>query len=608
MPELTKNFDRVSPISVSCQSLLKNTPRNSLQVCWVTTELILPDVVTTMSTISSAGSGRPMSVLERARALEAKCGDAKPAATNKVAKTSRSPSSNFVSSKVGNTAEAGSDGAPQPHSTAATSRDATKMAPRASRYASIARLLDDADSSTVEPKPAQDVTEWPSSAETGPANKNPSSSSTNKPNTTTKLSLDEKIVSDKTKNHKPKTYAKRPSSSSSNSKKLNNSSNTTPAFLTRAVASWNKTEKYFDPLDSDPSSSSDSNGNDDDVSDDDSDCSAASTNCTGSTHTSVTNSFTAASSVTSTTTGGDATANSSGTGTRGSVDAEMDADQAVSSESEDDDDELSGYSGAMLGSSRSSRVGISTRPVSIDSPPQVIRSKMPRHQSSGTGTGGELNFHGYQSSDDETAVHDNTTAGNRAAKLRSRSISSSADNSATIDETSTSLFPEMLVGYDDEVPLGTMRGVASKSVVSSSSSSSATSNGSVDSTKATVTRRPADISTTTRVVTTDTKTSARTTTTSSLTEDYDTTKMKPLWQCRLEDMRLRQKLMKELMHREQDVAAASSSTPTISAPRRTNLPTKMHRQVVAGEEDWSKDFADDAFVAFDDDIFGRSEI
>ena len=62
------------------------------------------------------------------------------------------------------------------------------------------------------------------------------------------------------------------------------------------------------------------------------------------------------------------------------------------------------------------------------------------------------------------------------------------------------------------------------------------------------------------------------------------------------------------MHREQDVAAASSSTPTISAPRRTNLPTKMHRQVVAGEEDWSKDFADDAFVAFDDDIFGRSEI
>ena len=560
-----------------------------------------------MSTTSSAGSGRPMSVLERARALEAKSGGAKPAVTNtKVIKTSRSPSSNFVPSKVGNIAEAGLDGAPQPHSTAATSRDATKMAPRASRCANIARLLDDADNSTVEPKPAQDVTEWPSSAETDPANKIPSSSSTKKAHIIPKLSLDDKIASDKTKANKPKASVKRPSSSSSGSKKLNNSSNTTPAFLTRAVASWNKTEKYFDPLDSDPSSSSDGNGNDDDVSDDDSECSAASTNCTGSTHTSVTNSFTAASSVTSATTGGDTTANSSGTGTRGSVDAELDADQGVSSESEDDDDELSGYSGAMLGSSRSSRVGISTRPVSIDSPPQVIRSKMPQHQSSGTGTGGDLNFHGYQSSDDETAVHDNTTAGNRAAKLRSRSISSSADNSATIDETSTSLFPDMLVG--DEVRLGTMRGVASKSVVSSSSSSSAASNGSVDSTKATVTRRPADMSTTTRVVTTDTKTSARTTTTSSLTEDYDTTKMKPLWQCRLEDMRLRQKLMKELMHREQDVAAASSSTPTISAPRRTNLPTKMHRQVVAGEEDWSKDFADDAFVAFDDDIFGRSEI
>ena len=63
--------------------------------------------------------------------------------------------------------------------------------------------------------------------------------------------------------------------------------------------------------------------------------------------------------------------------------------------------------------------------------------------------------------------------------------------------------------------------------------------------------------------------------------------------------------MKELV---QDAAAASSSTPTNSSPRRTKLPAKMHRQVVAGEEDWSKDFADDAFVAFDDDIFGRSEM
>lgn len=546
-----------------------------------------------MSTISSAGSGRTMSVLERARALEAKSSGAKPAATNKVIKPSRSPSSNFVPSKVhvGNTAEAGSDGAPhQPHSTAAASRDATKMTPRTSRYASIARLLGDADSTTVKSKPAQDGTEWPSS------------SSTNKAPNNTKLSLEDKIASDKTKKNKPKTSVKRPSATSSSSNcvknKLNsNSSNTTPAFLTRAVASWNKTEKYFDPLDSDPSSSSDSNGNGnvEFVSDDESECSAASTNCTGSTHTSVTNSFTAASSVTSATTGGDTTGNGSGTGTRGSVNVDADADQAVSSESEDDD-ELSGYSGAMLVSSRGSRVGISTRPVSIDSPPQVIRSKMPRHQSSGTSTSSDLNFHGYQSSDDETAIHDNTT------------ISNSADNSATIDEASTSLFPEISVASDHEIPPTTMRGVASKSVVSSSSSSSATSNGSADSTKARVTRQPADISTTTRVVTPDTKTS--TTATPILPqriEDDDTTKMKPLWQCRLEDMRLRQKLMKELMHREHGVAAAIS-TPTISPPRRTKLPPKMHRQVVAGEEDWSKDFADDAFVAFDDDIFGRSEI
>ena len=538
------------------------------------------EVVTTMSSITSASSGRPISVLERARALEAKC--AKPAATNQVVETRRISSS---SSKVGNTSEAGSDGAPQPHSTAATARDAATMAPRASRYASIARLLDDANSSTVEAKPAQYVTKWPPTAERDPANNIPSSSSgTNKAQTITKLSLKDKIASDKTKTTKPKTSVKRPSSSSSGSKKLNNSSNTTPAFLSRAVASWNKTEKYFDPLDSDPSSSSDGNGNDDgDVSDDDSECSAASTNCTGSTHTSVTNSFTADSSVTSATTGGDVTAHSSsGTGTRGCADA----DQSVSSESEDDDDELSGYSGAMLGSSRGSRVCISTRPVSIDSPPQVIRSKMPRQQSFGNGNG--LIFSGYQSSDDETAIHDNTTSG-----IRSRSISSSADNSATIDESSTSLFSRMSEASE----------VASKSAASPSSSSSETSNGSVDSTEATVTRRPADKTTTTRVVTPDNKTT--TTTLPPLTEDNDATKLKPLWQCRLEDMRLRQKLMKELV---QDAVAASSSTPTNSSPRRTKLPVKMHRQVVAGEEDWSKDFADDAFVTFDDDIFGRSEM
>ena len=541
------------------------------------------EVVTTMSSITSASSGRPISVLERARALEAKC--AKPAATNQVVETRRISSS---SSKVGNTSEAGSDGAPQPHSTAATARDAATMAPRASRYASIARLLDDANSSTVEAKPAQDVTKWPPTAERDPANNIPSSSSgTNKAQTITKLSLKDKIASDKTKTTKPKTSVKRPSSSSSGSKKLNNSSNTTPAFLSRAVASWNKTEKYFDPLDSDPSSSSDDNANgDDDVSDDGSECSAASTNCTGSTHTSVTNSFTAASSVTSATTGGDATANSSsGAKTRDSANAGVDADQDASSESEDDD-ELSGYSGVMFGSSRGSRVGISTRPVSIDSPPQVIRSKMPRQQSFGNGNG--LIFSGYQSSDDETAIHDNTTSG-----IRSRSISSSADNSATIDESSTSLFSRMSEASE----------VASKSAASPSSSSSETSNGSVDSTEATVTRRPADKTTTTRVVTPDNKTT--TTTLPPLTEDNDATKLKPLWQCRLEDMRLRQKLMKELV---QDAVAASSSTPTNSSPRRTKLPVKMHRQVVAGEEDWSKDFADDAFVAFDDDIFGRSEM
>ena len=541
-----------------------------------------------MSTTSSTGGGRPMSVLERARALEAKSSGAMPAAIHKVIKTSRSPSSNFVPSKVGNTAEAGSDGAPQPHSTAAASREETKIVPRTNRYASVTRLLSDADSSTVEPKPAQDVTEWPSSEKTTPANKIPSSSSTNKAHTT-KLSLEDKIASDKTKNNRPKTSVKRHCSASSISgkNKLNHSSNTTPAFLSRAVASWNKTEKYFDPLDSDPSSSSDSNGNDDNVSDDDSECSAASTNCTGSTHTSVTNSFTAASSVTSETTGGDTTTGSaSGTGTRGSAEKEagVDLDQSVSSESEGDDDELSGYSGAM---SRGSRVGISTRPVSIDSPPQVIRSKMPQHRTPGYGAGPDY-LHGHQSSDDETAIHDNTTSSDGATKLRSRSISSSADNSAKID---------------DDVPSTTSRGVASLS-----SSSSVASNASADSTKATVTRRPADTTTTTRVVTPDNKMYTTTKMNSpSLNEDDDTTKLKPLWQCRLEDMRLRQKLMKELMHREQN-AAAASSTPTISPPRRTKLPAKMHRQVVAGEEDWSKDFANDAFVAFDDDIFGRSEI
>ena len=75
-------------------------------------------------------------------------------------------------------------------------------------------------------------------------------------------------------------------------------------------------------------------------------------------------------------------------------------------------------------------------------------------------------------------------------------------------------------------------------------------------------------------------------------------KLKPLWQCRLEDMRLRQGLAEELMRRD----------APLPPPPRTELPAKMHRQVVAGEEDWSKDFAEETFVAFDDDIFGRREI
>ena len=63
-------------------------------------------------------------------------------------------------------------------------------------------------------------------------------------------------------------------------------------------------------------------------------------------------------------------------------------------------------------------------------------------------------------------------------------------------------------------------------------------------------------------------------------------------------MRLRQGLAEELMRRD----------APLPPPPRTELPAKMHRQVVAGEEDWSKDFAEETFVAFDDDIFGRREI
>ena len=63
-------------------------------------------------------------------------------------------------------------------------------------------------------------------------------------------------------------------------------------------------------------------------------------------------------------------------------------------------------------------------------------------------------------------------------------------------------------------------------------------------------------------------------------------------------MRLRQGLAEELIRRE----------APLPPPPRTELPARMHRQVVVGEEDWSKDFAEETFVAFDDDIFGRREI
>jgi len=188
-----------------------------------------------------------------------------------------------------------------------------------------------------------------------------------------------------------------------------------------------------------------------------------------------------------------------------------------------------------------------------------------------------LNFHGGQSSDEDTAIHDNTTAGT-SSKL------ASAGNSA-IDEASTSLFPATSVGIDDE------------------DSSSAKSDGSVDSTKATVTKQASQsTSAAAAVATPDEKSLGQAS--SPLAEDDDG-ETKPLWQCRLEDMRLRQTLMEELMQREE---RAAPYAPAMSPPRRTELPVKMHGQVVAGEEDWSKDFADGAFVTFDDDIFGRSEI
>jgi len=449
---------------------------------------------TSTDATTTAPSGRPISVLERARALEARsksCGTkAKP-----VVGPSTSRAATFVPSKakqVAGAAGTGPVGAPRGPVGAASD----DMKPRSSRYASIARLLDDAEKSAQDVPPPDNCSLAPTKIATKIAPQNKSGAGTTKKKRQT---LGGKIASDKSR-------IRGSSSSTSGSSK----SSTAPAFLSRAVASWNRAERHFDRLDnsdSDPSSEEEGGeNNDDDVSDDDDD-SKASTNCTGSTHTSVTNSFTAASSVT--TIGGD-------TATSGKK-----VDQnAQQSDSETDDDELSGYSW--------SRVGISARPVSIDSPPTVIRSKMPPKQPNSSA---ELHFPAEdRSSDEETAIHDNTT---------------------TTITTACNTAP---------------------------SPASASSNGSVDSTKATVTKQPSS-----KVDTADQE------------EDI---KLKPLWQCRLEDMRLRQGLAEELMRRD----------APLPPPPRTELPAKMHRQVVAGEEDWSKDFAEETFVAFDDDIFGRREI
>ena len=473
--------------------------------------------MSTSTNDTTAPSGRPISVLERARALEARSsGTAKPAVG-----PSTSRAATFVPSKVAganSTSGTGSVGAPPRRGPAGAAPNDTSSS--TSRYASIARLLDDAGAA-VGPKSAQDVN--CSLAPTKIASTNAPQGKSTGNTTKKKQTLGGKIASDKSRSSKS-----RAPSSSSTSGASASSKSATPAFLSRAVASWNRTERHFDRLDdSDPSSSSEEEeeggANDHDIiSDDDADDgSKASTDCTGSTHTSVTNSFTAASLSSVTTIGGDTAAgnNSEGASPRRQQQYEPRSD----SETEDDDDELSGYSW--------SRVGISTRPVSIDSPPTVIRSKMPLKQ---TNSSAEFSFSaggGDRSSDEETAIHDNTTAA-----------------------------------------------APTTTVSSSPASASASSNGSVDSTKATVTKQPSS-----KVDTDD------------QSEDI---KLKPLWQCRLEDMRMRQGLAEELM------AAVAPLPP----PPRTELPARMHRQVVAGEEDWSKDFAEETFVAFDDDIFGRREI
>ena len=166
---------------------------------------------------------------------------------------------------------------------------------------------------------------------------------------------------------------------------------------------------------------------------------------------------------------------------------------------------------------------------------QRVLSKEIKTLKQANSSAAELHFPGGggdRSSDEETAIHDNTTAAAPTTTVSSSPASASASTS---------------------------------------------SNGSVDSTKATVTKQPSE---------------------ANPADQADDVKLKPLWQCRLEDMRLRQGLAEELIRRE----------APLPPPPRTELPVRMHRQVVAGEEDWSKDFAEETFVAFDDDIFGRREI
>ena len=104
--------------------------------------------MSTSTNDTTAPSGRPISVLERARALEARssCGTAKTA----VVGPSASRAATFVPSKVAganSTSGAGSVGAPPRRSAGAAPNDTSSSR----RYASIARLLDDADAEKSAP-------------------------------------------------------------------------------------------------------------------------------------------------------------------------------------------------------------------------------------------------------------------------------------------------------------------------------------------------------------------------------------------------------------------------------------------------------------------------